>query len=172
MKRFYAILFFACSFSCLAQQPPTEFQKGMVLHAELLHGFTRYNGFPEYYLADLRLSPQWTIAPGILRAGITGGLLYTQTNLSLFAGPNLAVNIKTIGAGQLGSLANLQLVLEHLWGSDKQRLVGGGIRAEIGKKLLLSVLSHRDYQLKYWNLQFGVGINLLRKRSNNGNIVN
>lgn len=172
MKKIFSLLLTGFSLCALAQQPPTEFTKGMVLNLELLQGFTKAKSSPEFYLADLRLSPQWTIAPGVLRAGITGGMFYNNSNISGFGGPNLALNLKTVNAGQMGSLLNLQLVLEHLWGTDKQRLLGGGFRTEIGKKLLLSILTHRDYRLDYWNLEFGVGINFLRTKSSTPNIVN
>ena len=172
MKKIFGLLLSGFSFCAFAQQPPTEFEKGMVLNLELLQGFTKAKSAPELYLADLRLSPQWTIAPGVLRAGVTGGVFYSSSNISGFAGPNLALNLKTVNAGQMGSLLNLQLVLEHLWGTDKQRLLGGGFRTEIGKKLLLSILTHRDYHLNYWNLEFGVGINFLRRKRDNGPIVN
>jgi hypothetical protein len=150
-----------------AQQPPLEFDKGWVLNLELLQGFSKAKKTPELYLADVRLSPQWTIAPGILRAGITGGLLYNNTKLAAFAGPNAALNIKTLKTkpGSLnGSILNVQLLVEHLWGTEQQRLLGGGLRTEIGKMLLLSILTHRDYNLNYWNVEFGVGINFIRKK--------
>ena len=172
MKRILCLLLSGFSFCAFAQQSPTEFTKGMVLNLELLQGFTKAKSAPELYLADLRLSPQWTIAPGVLRAGVTGGLFYSNSNVSGFGGPSVALHLKTVNAGQMGSLLNLQLVLEHLWGTDKQRLLGGGFRTEIGKKLLLSILSHRDYHLDYWNLEFGVGINFLRKKSSPVPIVN
>jgi hypothetical protein len=146
-----------------AQQPPLEFDKGMVLNLEILQGFTKAKSFAELYLAEIRLSPQWTVAPGILRAGATGGVLYNNQKVSAFAGPSVALNLKTITMkpGAIGgSLANVQLVIEHLWGTNEQRLLGGGFRTEIGKKLLLSLLTHRDYNLNYWNVEFGIGINL------------
>lgn len=164
MKKIFSLLLLATCICGYSQQPPMEFDKGMVLNLELLQGFTKTKGTPELYLADLRLSPQWTVAPGVLRAGVTGGVFYNSSNVSAFGGPNLALNLKTVTAGEMGSLLNIQLVAEHLWGSDKQRLLGGGFRAEIGKKLLLSVLTHRDYKLNYWNVEFGVGINFLRKK--------
>jgi hypothetical protein len=164
MKKIFTLLLLGICYQGYCQQPPMEFDKGMVLNLELLQGFTKAKSMPELYLADLRLSPQWTIAPGVLRAGVTGGVLYNSSNLSAFGGPNLALNLKTVKAGEMGSLLNVQFVVEHLWGSDKQRLLGGGFRTEIGKKLLLSVLTHRDYNLNYWNAEFGVGINFLRKK--------
>lgn len=160
------ILLLLLSFCCLcsqAQQPPLEFEKGSVLNLEVLQGFTKTKSVPELYLAEIRLSPQWTVAPGRLRAGAAGGVLYHNGNLSAFAGPSLAFNLKTVTTkpGALsGSLLNVQLVLEHLWGTNEQHLFGGGFRTEIGKKLLLSLLTHRDYHLNYWNVEFGVGINL------------
>lgn len=165
MKKLFTLLVSLCCLQAYSQQPPTEFAPGAVLNLELLHGFTKAEGSPELYLADLRISPQWTVAPGVLRAGITGGVFYNNTSLSAFAGPNLALKLKTVNAGQMGSLLNVQLLLEHLWGTKEQKLIGGGLRTEIGRKLLLSILTHRDYNLKYWNVQFGMGINFVRKKS-------
>ena len=167
MKKTMLLLLWCICLQGKAQQPPLEFEKGSVLNLELLQGFSKAKKLPELYLADLRLSPQWTLVPGLLRAGVVGGLLYNNTKLAAFAGPNAAINIKTIKTkpGSLnGSLANMQLLLEHLWGTEKQRLLGGGIRTEVGKMLLLSLLTHRDYNLNYWNVEFGVGINFIRKK--------
>lgn len=167
MKKTILLLLLGFCLYGKAQQPPLEFEKGWVLNLELLQGFSKAKKIPELYLADLRLSPQWTLAPGILRAGVTGGLLYNNTKLAAFIGPNAALNIKTMKTkpGSLsGSILNVQLLLEHLWGTEDQRLLGGGIRTEIGKMLLLSILTHRDYNLNYWNVEFGVGINFIRKK--------
>ena len=163
MKNIFLLLLSGFFLNGYAQKAPLEFQKGMVLNLEVLQGFTKAKSSPELYLAEIRLSPQWTVAPGILRAGATGGLFYNNEKISAFLGPSIAWNLKTVTTmpGVLsGSLLNVQLVLEHLWGTNEQQLVGGGFRTEIGKKLLLSLLTHRDYKLDYWNVEFGVGINL------------
>ena len=165
MKKMLLCLLVLLCLNGVVLPQPTEFEKGMVLNLEFFQGFTKASESPEFYLADLRLSPQWAVVPGILRVGVTGGVLYTRQVVSAFGGPNLALHLKTINAGSFGSFLNVHLLVEHLWGSDGQGLLGGGFRTEIGKKLLLSVLTHRDYHLGYWNVQFGVGIHLLRKKS-------
>jgi len=116
----------------------TEFKKNSTaLNLEFLQGFTKPQSFTAFYLADLRLSDQYTVVPGTLRLGATAAGTYNNDIVSAFAGPNLALKVYTMNS-PMGSLGNIHLLLEHLWGTDSQKLVGGGIRAAIGNTLLVS----------------------------------
>jgi len=142
----------------------TEFKKrSQLLALEFLQGFNRPQGGPELYLADLRLAYQYTVVPGILRLGATAGGAYSNRTASAFAGPTAALRLLNLNT-EMGSVANLQLLLEHLWGTGHQKLAGGGLRAALGNTVLLSLLAHRDYHHDYWNFQFGIGINFIHEK--------
>jgi hypothetical protein len=75
------------------------------------------------------------------------------------------VKLASLNAKQLGSLLNVQLQLEHLWGTDKQKLLGGLLHAELGQLLVIGLGMHRDYGLNDWWFQGGIGFNLLHKKN-------
>ena len=125
---------------------------------------TTFDNAPDLYLFSLGISPEATIVPGHLRLGARAALLYAYKDISAVVGPKLAWKLKTFNLGQFGSLFNLQLQLEHLWGSDNQRLVGGGPVIEAGQILSFSLTAHRDYHFNYWWFRTGIGFNLLHKK--------
>lgn len=160
MKKSLFILLLFYSTQVSAQ----EFDKhSRALNLEFIQGFTKPKTLPELYLADLRLSYQYTIVPRLIRLGLTGGARYNNQHLSAIAGPELALKLTDFKTN-LGTLANLQLLLEHLWGTEHQKLLGGGLRLAIGNTLLLSARTHRDYALKYWSLGFGIGLNFIKEK--------
>ena len=141
-----------------------EFPKGWVFNAELSQGLTtRFDGMADLYLGELRLNPSYTVAEHFLRMGIVAALRYNDRALSGNFGPQLAFKIKTLSSSKLGaSFMNVQWIVEHLWGTDRQRLLGTGIRFEILQRLLLSLLFHRDYRQHYWDMQMGIGYNFIQ----------
>jgi hypothetical protein len=157
------LVFLLCFSGIYSWSQQTQFKKNSeAFNIELLQGFTKQEDSQELYLGDIRVSYQYTIIPGTLRIGATGGGMYNNKVFSGYVGPNLALRLFTLPATH-GSIGNVHLLLEHLWGMDKQKLLGGGFRAAIGNTLLLSLLAHDDYNLKYWNFEFGIGINLIHK---------
>ena len=159
MKKAFLSILCLCSLFVSAQ----DFEKkSKALNLELLQGFTDPESLPPLYLGDLRLSYQYTLAKGF-SIGAAGGALFNNDQLSAYAGPNLALLLKQMKTPH-GTIGNIHLLVEHFWGTNDQKLIGGGLRASIGNSLLLSLLTHRDYCLDYWNFQFGIGINFLHKK--------
>ena len=96
MKKFFLLSVFI-SLLHVAQAQDFEFPKGWVLNAEYFNGFTsQFHANPELFLTELRLTPQYTIVPKVLRVGASAGLQYNNKHVSALFGPNLAFKIKTI----------------------------------------------------------------------------
>ncbi len=148
-------------------QSDPEFPKGWVVYANAHQGMaTNFKYSPDLYVGGIQVVPQVTVVPAHLRFGASAGLVYSGKKFSGLFGPKLSWKISTLNVKQLGSILNLQLEAEHLWGTDKQKLAGGGIKAEIGQLLLTGLTIHREYQFNYWWFQWSVGFNLARKKKN------
>jgi hypothetical protein len=148
-----------------AQDDP-EFPKGYVFYVEGHHGLsTNFKGSsPDIFVSGLRANPQITVVTHLLRLGGAANLIFTNKTFYGVFGPTVNYKIKTLNVKSMGSILNLQLQAEHLWGTDKQRLIGGGLKAEAGQLILLGFMLHRDYNLNYWWFQGGLGINLKKKK--------
>jgi hypothetical protein len=165
MKKFLLFLGTCFLSQFINAQADPEFPKGWVFYVETEQGMaTTFHSSPDTYIFSLGASPAVTIIPGRLRLGATADLLYTNKDFSAVFGPALAVKLKTIHLGRLGSLLNLQMRLEQLWGTDKQKLFGGGPLIEVGQLLSFSLTAHRDYYLNYWWFRTGIGFNLFHKK--------
>jgi hypothetical protein len=148
----------------VAQTDP-EFPKGAVFYIEGHHGVaTNFHRSPDIFVSGLRANPQITIVPQHLRLGGTAELAFTNKTFYGLFGPTLNWKLKTLNVKPFGSILNLQLQAEHLWGTGKQQLVGGGLKAEVGQLFLLGFMAHRDYNLNYWWFQGGLGFNLIKKK--------
>ena len=163
MKRVFCLLIFLYIFLYTNAQNDPEFPRGWVMYIEAEQGASAFRGSPALYLANLQLSTQATVIPRYLRVGAVSGLSYTNKKLSSVFGPRLSMKIKTFGVGQ-GSLFNLQLQLEHLWGTNKQKLFGGGLLVEAIQMFSVSLTAHRDYYFHAWRFQAGAGYNLFHKK--------
>jgi hypothetical protein len=158
------LLFFVTAGNCFAQTD-TEFPKGFIMYAKLHNGLaTKFNGAPDPYTGGLQLVPLVTVIPTKLRAGIIADAFYTSTKWQAAFGPTIAIKLKTINAGVFGSAANVNLTLHHLWGTVKQRFIGGGINADLLNLLLLGLTIDRDYNLNYWQFQTSLGIRISKKK--------
>jgi hypothetical protein len=156
------VILFFCSQQTFAQNPDdTEFRKGWVTYLKLDNGLTTdFHAAPDLYIGGMQLNPQVTVIVNRLRLGINAGFAYNDKKLSGLAGPSLAYKIKSFDLGEMGGLANLQLVAEHTWGTNSQQLLGGGIGLEALQKILLLFTVHRDYDNNRWWLQSHIGIRL------------
>jgi hypothetical protein len=165
MKQLLSIITCCILFLSVTAQKDPEFPKGAVMYLESHHGIaTNFHNSPDLFVGYLGLTPQVTVIPSHLRLGGTAGLLFNNKKFDGLFGPNLALKIKTLNVKQMGSILNLQLKVEYLWGTDKQKLIGGDINVELGQLLLIGLSLHRDYGLNYWWFQGGLGFNLLRKK--------
>ncbi len=165
MKRLLTCFIFSLVYINTIAQTDPEFPKGAVMYLESHHGIaTNFHNSPDLFVGYLSITPQVTIVPAHLRLGATAGLLFNNKKFDGLFGPNLVLKLKTLDVKPMGSILNLQLKLEHLWGTNKQKLIGGGLSAEIGQIVLIGLSLHRDYGLNYWWFQGGLGYNLLHKK--------
>lgn len=143
----------------------SEFAKGWVFPLEISQGaVTAFDQSPDLYLASLAFSPQVAVIPGKLRLGVTGGGAFTNKRIYGIGGGRLSLLLWGGPKVIESTVLNVHLIAEHLWGTKDQRLVGGGIAAEIGTMATISIRSHRDYMLNNWWFQATLGINMFRKK--------
>ncbi|RYY50335.1 MAG: hypothetical protein EOO06_04235 [Chitinophagaceae bacterium] len=146
--------------SAAAQNDP-EFPGGFVMHAKLHNGLiTNFHSGVDLYTGGVQVIPQFGIIPQKLRAGVVAGAFYANKRLDGQFGPTLSVKLKTFNAGPFGSAANLHLSADHLWGTNKQKLVGGGVHVDLLNKLVLGLTAHRDYEYNNWWLQTALGLRI------------
>ena len=154
------LLILLISGSVYSQEDP-EFKKGYILHARVHNGMiTTFHRSPEPFIAGLQFVPQYTIIPAKLRAGIVAGGFYTNQQIQALAGPTFSYKLKTFHAGPFGTAGNLQVNLDHLWGTDQQILFGGGIHLDLLNRVTLGLSVHRDYNLSNWWMQTAVGFRI------------
>jgi hypothetical protein len=148
---------------CFAQD--TEFPKGFIMHAKLHSGMvTNFKTDADLYVGGIQLVPQFTVVKNKMRAGIVAGAFYNGKIIDGQFGINTSVKLKTINALVFGGAANINLSAEHLWGTSKQKLIGGGINADILNKVVLGFTAHKDYEFKTWWLQMSLGIRISKKK--------
>lgn len=148
----------------VAQNDP-EFPKGFIMYAKLHNGMvTNFTNAPDLYVGGVQLVPLVTVVEHRLRAGIIADGFYTNNKIQAAAGPTLAWKIKTINAGSFGSAANINLSVDHLWGTEDQQLFGAGINADLLNLLIIGITAHRDYNLNNWWFQSSLGIRVSKKK--------
>jgi hypothetical protein len=162
MAKLFYILLFIC-FCLYGKAQDAEFPKGeFIMHLRLHNGMiTNFKGTaPDVYVGGLQIVPQWTVVQNKLRLGVIAGAFYGNKKINALIGPTIALKVKTLAAGVFGSGGNIHLSVEHLWGTQKQRLIGGGIHLDLANKLVVSFSLHRDYNLNSWWLQNGIAFRI------------
>ncbi|RYF91506.1 MAG: hypothetical protein EOO03_01175 [Chitinophagaceae bacterium] len=155
------VIIFSMLVSTFVAAQDTEFSGGYTLHAKLHNGVsTNFHRGADLYVGGLQLIPQIAVAPGKLRIGAVAGVFYSGQKLEGQLGPTISVKLKTINAGPFGSAANVHLTADHLWGTGKQKLAGGGFHVDLLNKIVLGLTAHRDYEFKSWWLQTALGLRL------------
>jgi len=161
MKTLFSLLFLVSFSFCSYAQTDTEFPKEFIMHAKLHNGMvTSFHRLPDLYVGGIQLVPQYTIITHKLRGGIIGDVYYTGKKVQAAIGPTISLKLETFKAGMFGSVGNLHLNIDHLWGTNKERLLGGGINADLGNKLIIALTAHRDYNGNTWWLQNSIGIRI------------
>ena len=142
--------------------PRKEFLLQACLHNGLVSDF---HAAPDLYLGGIQLRPQVTVVEHLLRTGFVSDLFYTGKRWQTAWGPLVCIKLKTLGLKEFGSAGNLNLCLNHLWGSRHQRLVGASLQAELLNLVQLGIGAQRDYYLNNWWLQgsFGFRINRIKQ---------
>ncbi|MFZ1798369.1 MAG: hypothetical protein WAU24_00760 [Chitinophagaceae bacterium] len=169
-KKLFLVFLFANAISfCHAQADP-EFPKGFIMYGKLHTGLvTNFSSSPDLFAGGIQLAPQFTLVPHALRLGVIAGGFYSNKKLQGEFGPSVSIKLKTFNAklqgATVGTVGNLNVLIDHLWGTDQQRLLGGGLIVDIGV-ITLGVTTHRDYNLNTWWFQSEVGIRLSKKHKN------
>jgi hypothetical protein len=158
-KAYTFLLCFICS--CTVSIGQTEFPKEFIAHIRLHSGMITYPGnAPELFVGGLQLIPQVTLVPYKLRGGVVAGAFYSYNKINGAFGPTISYKITEFKGGHFGSLGNLHINLDHLWGTDKQHLAGGGINLDLLNKLVVSLSAHRDYKLSNWWIQSAIAFRI------------
>lgn len=155
------------SINAVAQQAPTEFQKGWFIPLKIHNGVvtTFKSNMPDVYVGGVGINPQVTVAQGLLRAGANATMVYNNKKISGLFGPMLALKLTSFQTKHFGSYGNIQLIAEANWGTSHQSLVGGGLAIELLNRLQLALTTQRDYKLNNWWLQTNIAIKLNKKKS-------
>jgi hypothetical protein len=167
MKHFIFLLLFISAFSiqCSYSQSDPEFPKGFIMYLKLHNGMvTNFTSAPDIYVGGLQLAPQITVVEHVIRVGAIADAFYLNKKIQAAFGPSASIKLKTFNAGIFGSAANVNLLLDHLWGTNHQRLLGGGIVADLGNLLTVGLTVHRDYNLNNWWFQNELGIRISKKK--------
>jgi hypothetical protein len=152
--------FFPWQLMAQTTQDP-EFPKEFIMHLKLHNGMvTKFTNGPDLYIGGIQLVPQYTVVEKLIRAGIILDGYYTSKKLSAAFGPTITFKLKTLNTAPFGSAGNINISFDHLWGTNKEQLLGGSINADIGNKLLLGLSIHRDYNLNTWWLQNTLGLRI------------
>ena len=158
----FQILLLLFAYQLSAQQADTEFPKEFIMHLKLHNGMvTNFKGAaPDAYIGGLQLVPQFTIVPHAIRGGLVLDGFYNGKKIQGAIGPTISFKLKSLDLNPFGTAGNIHINIDHLWGSERQRLLGGGINADIGNKLVLALTLHRDYELNSWWIQSGLGLRI------------
>lgn len=161
MKQSTLLLFFCLYGANLSAQTDTEFPKEFIMHLKLHNGMvTNFTNAPDGYAGGLQLLPQYTIVKNKIRGGVVADGYYTGKKFNAAFGPTLSFKLKTIKLAPFGTGGNIHINIDHLWGTNKERLLGGGINIDIANKIVLGLTAHRDYNLNTWWFQNTLGLRI------------
>jgi hypothetical protein len=150
-----------CLHIIVQAQDPEFPKKEFIMHLRMHSGMvTNFKSSPDLYVGGLQLVPQFTIVENRLRAGIIAGGFCTNKKIQALAGPTISIKLKTFELKNFGSGGNVNLSLDHLWGTGKQRLFGGGLNVDLLNFIVLGASLHRDYNLNKWWLQGNIGFRI------------
>ena len=139
----------------------TEFPNEFIMHLRLHSGMITYKKpAADIFVGGLQLVPQVTLVEHRLRGGLVAGGFYANSDLHGLLGPTISLKLTEFKGGYFGSIGNVHLNLDHLWGTDEQRLAGAGINLDLLNKLVVSLMAHRDYRLNNWWIQSGIAFRL------------
>ena len=148
-----------CLSSLLTAAQQTEFPKEFTAHIKLHSGMITSPG-ADLFVGGLQFIPEYTLVEHKLRGGVIFGGFYSYSEINGLIGPTLSLKLTELQGGHFGSLGNLHLNVDHLWGTDKQRLAGAGINLDLLNKLVISLTAHRDYKWDQWWIQTGIAFRI------------
>lgn len=144
------LLCFMLSSAVRSQTGPLEFPKEFIMHAKLSTGLIAPPHAPDLFVGSLELRPQWTLVEHKLRGGLVAGGFYTSRRLYGVGGVTVSYKLAEFTGGYFGSLGNVHLNFDHLWGTGDQKLAGAGINLDLLNKLVVGLAGHRDYYSARW----------------------
>lgn len=150
-----------CFFSLISSAQQTEFPKEFIAHVRLHSGMVATNG-PDLFVGGIQIVPEYTLIEHKLRGGIVAGAFYSYSKINGLFGPTLSLKLTEFQGGHFGTLGNLHLNFDHLWGTDKQHLAGAGINLDLLNKLVVSLMAHRDYKWNQWWIQTGIAFRITK----------
>jgi len=164
-------IFLFCNLTSITHaQTDTEFPKGFIMYGKLHSGLVTNFSSPDLFIGGIQLAPQYTVVPHLLRIGAIAGGFYSSKKIQGEFGPSVSLKLKTFNAklegATVGSIANINLLIDHLWGTNKQRQIGAGIILDTGNIITIGITTHRDYNLNTWLFQSEIGIRLTKKHKN------
>lgn len=150
-----------CLHIIVQAQDPEFPKKEFIMHLRVHNGMvTSFKSSPDLYVGGLQLVPQFTVIENRLRTGIIAGGFYTGKKLQALIGPTVSFKLKTLSLKNFGSGGNVNLSIDHLWGTGKQRLIGGGLNIDLLNFIVTGASIHRDYNLNNWWLQGTIGFRI------------
>ena len=159
------LFFIYCCFGLNSYAQDTEFPKGFIMHAKLYNGMiTNFTKAADLYVGGAQLVPQFTLVEHKLRAGMVVGAFFAGKKVEAQLGPTISFKVKTIKASVFGSAANVNLSLDHLWGTGREKLLGGGVNLDLLNKLVLGFTVHREYNFNTWWFQTTLGLRISKKK--------
>ncbi len=157
MKPLFAFILLSILSPSVIAQTDTEFPKEFIMHIKMHNGMvSKLNASPDVYIGGLQVIPQYTIVENLLRGGIAAGGYYTGKSVQASIGPTVSIKIKSFNVKPFGGAGNLHLNFDHLWGTNREKLIGGGINADLLNRLVLGLSVHRDYSRNSWWFQNGL----------------
>ncbi len=147
-------------------QDPEFPKKEFIMHLRLQSGMTtNFKSSPDLFTGGIQLVPQFTVVENRLRMGLVAGGFYTAKKIQGMAGPTVSLKLKTIAVKNMGSGGNINLSLDHLWGTGTQRLFGGGLQADLFNLIVIGTSLHRDYKNNNWWLQGSIAFRISKVKS-------
>ena len=153
-----------CFISIITTAQQTEFPKEFIAHVRLHSGMIISPG-ADLFVGGLQIVPEYTLIEHKLRGGVVVGGFYSYSEINGLFGPTLSLKLTEFKGGHFGSLGNLHLNFDHLWGTDKQRLAGAGINLDLLNKLVVSLTAHRDYKWDQWWIQTGIAFRITKVKT-------
>lgn len=159
LRQIKTFLLSVLCFSSITATAQTEFPKEFIAHVRLHSGMITSPG-ADLFVGGLQIVPEYTLIEHKLRGGVIAGAFYSYSKINGLFGPTLSLKLTEFKGGHFGSLGNLHLNFDHLWGTDKQRLAGAGINLDLLNKLVVSLTAHRDYKWNQWWIQTGIAFRI------------
>jgi hypothetical protein len=158
-----ALTLLVCFFLCV-KSSAQQFADGWCFPFELSQGIHTPTG----YVGSAQFTPSVTIVKKYVRLGASVGTLFNGHQFDFIGGPKIIIKLKEVlPLISKSPNASVYCFVEHLWGTNNYKLIGGGLGLDVFENFVFSVKAHYDYEYKSVLIQTGIGINLFRKKESN-----